>query len=68
MSDVRRHTIYLSDLEIRALERAVLAYAKVMSIQVPDQPRQEADLNARVGGLVQEHRHCTCPSSSKGGS
>jgi hypothetical protein len=67
--DARRHPVLLSDREVLVLERAVRAYAAVMRIQgATDAPREEADLNARVGSLIQEHRHCACLSNPKGGT
>lgn len=67
-SDVRRHEVLLSDREVLVLQRAVLAYAAVMRIQTGTAtPSQEADDNARVGSLIQEHRHCACLSNTGGG-
>jgi hypothetical protein len=67
-ADVRRHTLYLSDREILVHERAVQAYAAVMRIQgATGSLKEEADANARIGSLIQEHRHCTCPSNPEGG-
>lgn len=65
MAEIRRHPLFLSDREILVLERAVWAYASVMRIQTGSGPTvDEAEMNAKVGALIQEHRHCDC---AKGG-
>jgi hypothetical protein len=56
----RRHTLDLSDQEIKMLERAVLAYAALMRIQTAAPSPKEADENSRVASLIQRHLHGTC--------
>lgn len=58
---MRRHTLLLADQEILIIERALKCYATVMAIQTSATMNDEADLNARVCGVVQGHRNCVCP-------
>jgi hypothetical protein len=60
--DIRRHSILLSDRETVLVERALRCYAQVMMIQTSiSNPQHEADTTSRVSGVIQGHRHCTCP-------
>lgn len=59
---LRRHTMHVSDKEVMLLDRAVRAYAQILTIQAAVNTRTEADDTARVSSVIQGHRNCTCPT------
>lgn len=59
---LRRHTLHVSDKEVMLLDRAVRAYAQILTIQAAVNTRTEADDTARVSSVIQAHRHCQCPT------
>jgi hypothetical protein len=64
MSSERRHALQLDDLDVTVIQRALLAFHAVLTIQTGphDLPetRRAADDAARVSGLVLAHTKASC--------
>jgi hypothetical protein len=66
---VSDHWIRLNTNSVEALERALLAWSRILQMtgnfRATDATRAEADLVAHTAAIVQEHKGASCRCNSK---